>query len=230
MQPVRVLVVEDIASTAELIRRALEADGMQVAVASTMAGARTHLADRVADVVVVDVELPDGSGLDLLRDPRWRTVAPVVVLSSRRAEHERMEGLDAGAEDYVVKPFFPRELATRVRRAASRSPQQRTARPAALHFDGLTIDIASREVVSQGRRVNLTGRELDLLAHLASFPRRVFSRADLLREVWDSSPEWQTPKTVTEHVRRVRAKVEADPSNPRWIITVGREGYRFEPN
>lgn len=226
--PVHVLVVEDTPSTAELIRRALESDGMHVTVAGCLDEARAQLAACAPDVMVLDVELPDGSGLDLLRDPRFGTAAPAVVLSSRQTEHDRVSGLDAGAEDYVVKPFYPRELATRVRRAAHRVLHQRAAQPTTLAFDGLRIDVAARQVFVDDRPVELTDRELDLLAHLASFPRRVFSRGELLREVWDSSPEWQTPKTVTEHVRRIRSKIEADPSNPRWIVTVGRAGYRFE--
>lgn len=227
--PLRVLVVEDTQATAALVRRSLEADGMDVSVVGSLADARAWLASRVPDVMVLDVELPDGSGLDLLRDPRLGRVAPAVVLSTRHAEHDRVGGLDAGAEDYVPKPFYPRELATRVRRAAGRRSQERAARPSVLEFDGLTIDVASRDVVVDGEPVELTSREFDLLVHLASFPRQVFSRADLLRRVWDSSPEWQTPKTVTEHVRRVRTKIEPDPSAPRWIVTVGRSGYRFDP-
>jgi DNA-binding response OmpR family regulator len=223
----QVLVVEDTPSAAELIRRSLEADGMQVSVVGTLGEAREWLAAQAPDVMVLDVELPDGSGLDLLRDPRLGTVAPAVVLSTRQAEHDRVGGLEAGAEDYVPKPFYPRELATRVRRVAGRGVQER---PATLEFDGLTIDVAARDVLVNGETVDLTTREFDLLVHLASFPRRVFSRDDLLRQVWDSSPEWQTTKTVTEHVRRVRAKIEPDSTDPRWIVTVGRSGYRFEPS
>jgi DNA-binding response OmpR family regulator len=228
--PLRVLVIEDAASAAELIRRSLERDGMQVSVVATLSEARAWLAEQVPDVMVLDVELPDGSGLDLLRDPRLGTIAPAVVLSTRQAEHDRVGGLEAGAEDYLPKPFYPRELATRVRRAATRGSQERLARPAVLAFEGLSIDLVAREVRVGGTTVELTSREFALLAHLAAFPRRVFSRADLLREVWDSSPEWQTPKTVTEHVRRVRIKIELDPSDPRWIVTVGRIGYRFDPS
>lgn len=227
--PLQVLVVEDTPAVAELVRRALVADGMQVEHAPTLRAARRRLSKGALDVVVLDVELPDGSGIDLLRDPRFGTVAPVVVLSSRQSEDDRLTGLGAGAEDYVVKPFFPRELAARVRRAASRRHEARSDHLDTLAFDGLEIDLGAREVRVGGAPVHLTDRELDLLVHLATFPRRVFSRADLLSAVWDSSPEWQTPKTVTEHVRRVRLKVEPDPSRPRWIVTVGRAGYRFEP-
>ncbi len=224
----RVLVVEDTPSTAEFIRRALESDGMQVTIAGSLEDARTYLAARVPDALVLDVELPDGSGLDLLRDPRFGATAPAVVLSSRQAEDDRVTGLRAGAEDYVVKPFYPRELATRVRRAAERELHERAARQPVLDFGELRLDLAAREVFVGNRAIDLTNREFDLLAHLASFPRRVFSRADLLRDVWDSSPDWQTPKTVTEHVRRIRSKIEDDASEPRWIVTVGRAGYRFE--
>lgn len=227
--PLQVLVVEDTPDIAEVVRRALVADGMQVHLASTLAEARRRLSKGELDVVVLDVELPDGSGLDLLRDPRFGTVAPVVVLSSRQTEDDRLAGLGAGAEDYVVKPFFPRELAARVRRAATRQYEDRSARPDVLTFDGLEIDLGAREVRVGGATVDLTDRELDLLAHLATFPRRVFSRGELLRIVWDSSPDWQTPKTVTEHVRRIRQKIEQAPRDPRWIVTVGRVGYRFEP-
>lgn len=224
----RVLVVEDTASTAELIRRALESDDMQVTITTCLEDARTYLAAHAPDAMVLDVELPDGSGLDLLRDPRLGGTAPAVVLSSRQTEDDRVSGLKAGAEDYVVKPFYPRELATRVRRAADRERGERAPRQTILDFGALRLSLASREVFVEDQPIELTDREFELLAHLASYPRRVFSRAELLREVWDSSPEWQTPKTVTEHVRRIRAKIEADATEPRWVVTVGRAGYRFE--
>ena len=129
----------------------------------------------------------------------------------------------------MVKPFSPRELAARVnsvlRRAAPRSP----ATTGVLAFDGLTIDPRAREVHRDGELVELTPKEFDVLAHLATSPRQVFSRADLLQDVWQSSPDWQDPATVTVHVRRIRNKIESDPENPRWITTVWGVGYRFEP-
>lgn len=222
----RVLVVEDVAAIAALVRQALEAEGMEVHHVADLAGARDRLASRPPDVMVLDVELPDGSGLDLLQDRDGWDV-PVVILSSREDEADRVLGLDLGAEDYVVKPFFPRELAARVRRAAGRPA---AAPPSRLVFDGLVVDLASREVSVGGATVSLTGREFDLLAHLASAPRTVFSREDLLRDVWNSSSEWQSAATITEHVRRLRQKVETDPARPRRIVTVGRAGYRLEPD
>jgi DNA-binding response OmpR family regulator len=156
----------------------------------------------------------------------------VIVLTSRGAEADRVRGLDHGAEDYMVKPFFPRELAARVRRVAERRLSFTPATPSVLsplQFEGLTIDRASREVIVDGRRVHLTTREFDLLAHLAATPRIVCTRDGLLATVWNSSPEWQTATTVTEHVRRIRQKIERDPAKPRWIITVNGLGYRFAP-
>lgn len=228
--PLQVLVVEDSPAVAGLIRRALESDGMTIEVAVDLENARRSLGEHAPDVMVLDVELPDGSGIDLLRDPRYGAMAPAVVVSARRSEGDRLAGLEAGAEDYVVKPFYPRELAARVRLAAGRRTGGSAVRPTELVFGGLVIDLESRQVSLEGVVVELTDREHDLLAHLATFPRRVFSRADLLRDVWNSSPEWQTTKTVTEHVRRIRHKIEAEPTRPRWITTVGRAGYRFDPD
>lgn len=221
----RVLVVEDVGAIAALIRQALEAEGMSVHHVGDLAGARERLRSDPPDVMVLDVELPDGSGLEMLKEHGSRDV-PVVILSSRQDEMDRVVGLELGAEDYVVKPFLPRELAIRVRRAAERSSPAPSSR---LVVDDLVVDLASREVQVGGVPVSLTGREFDLLAHLASSPRTVFSREDLLRDVWDSSSEWQSASTVTEHVRRLRQKIEADPSQPRRIVTVGRAGYRLEP-
>lgn len=226
--PIRVLVVEDTDDTATLIRIALEADGMTVRRAADLGGARQSLASERPDVIVVDVHLPDGSGLDLVRKQATTTPVPVVVLSSSDAEIDRVLGLELGADDYMVKPFFPRELATRVRRAATRQPAK--TQGARVVLDGLLIDLDSREVAVDGASVSLTTREFDLLAHLAASPRTVFSRHDLLRDVWGSSPEWQSAATVTEHVRRLRQKVEPNPRRPQRIVTVGRAGYRLEPN
>lgn len=222
----KALVVEDSEPVSELVRRSLERDGFVVEVVTDLQGARSSLAsDRPPDVVVLDIGLPDGSGLELLREAPSNQSVPIVVVSSRQEELDRVLGLELGAEDYVVKPFLPRELATRVRRAASRP---RPEPPPRLTFGDIVVDLARREVEISGRRVSgLTRREFDLLAHLARASGRVVSRDELMRDVWHSSPEWQTPKTVTEHVRRVRQKIEQDPLNPALIVTVGRAGYRW---
>lgn len=222
----RALVVEDSAPVAALVVRSLESDGFVVDLVSDLHGARASLgAENPPDVVVLDIGLPDGSGLELLREAPGGPPVPIVVLSSRQEELDRVLGLELGAEDYVIKPFMPRELATRVRRAASRP---RSVSPPRLSFGDIVIDLATREVQVAGREVaGLTRREFDLLAHLARSSGRVVSRDELMRDVWHSSSEWQTPKTVTEHVRRVRQKIEEDPLNPSLIVTVGRAGYRW---
>ena len=226
------LVVDDAEPTRLLVARALAAEGFIVDRAADAREARSYLTNTPPDVVVLDVELPDASGFDLLREITQSSGIPVVLLTGRGREADRVHGLEQGAEDYVVKPFFPRELAARVRRAAGRprtATHDHVPGPTRLVFDSLSIDIVTREVAIDARLVDFTSREFDLLAHLAGTPRKVFSRDELLASVWHSSPEWQSPKTVTEHVRRIRQKIEADPRRPRWIRTVSGAGYRFEP-
>lgn len=222
---IQVLVVEDDPDMAELIRQTLESDGMTVHQASDLAAARAELANRPPDVVVLDLQLADGSGLDLLRDPATLAEAPAVILSARHSEVDRIVGLEMGAEDYVPKPFFPRELAMRVRRAAGRRQPSPASR---LDVGELSVDLRSRETAVRGAPVALTDREFELLAYLAASPGRVIGRDELLRAVWQSEPTWQSSKTINEHVRRLRTKIEDDPGVPRRIITVGRAGYRLD--
>ncbi len=179
------------------------------------------------DLVVLDVSLPDLSGLDLLRQFRIVGDVPVIMLSGRGDEADRVAGLESGADDYVVKPFYPRELAARVRSLLRRSGAR--TRPSVLEFDELTIDTASRQALLHGLPVELTAREFDLLEFLASAPRQAFSRAQLLQRVWGSSSAWQQESTVTEHVRRIRRKLGVEADQSRWIATVRGFGYRFEP-
>lgn len=223
----RVLVVDDEPRVREVVARYLQRDGYEVQVAVDGEGARQSLVDFMPDLVVLDIMLPADSGLEILRDIRRRGELPVILLTARAEEADRVAGLELGADDYVVKPFSPRELTARVRSVLRRA----TPRPVLerLVFEGLTIDMASREVSVDGTEVELTAREFDLLAFLASSPRQVFSRGQLLKQVWDSSTEWQDPATVTVHVRRLRQKIDADPQNPRWVTTVWGVGYRFEP-
>lgn len=220
------LVVEDALPVRAVVVEALRRDGFLVNEAASGEEARSQLAKEPPDVIVLDLVLPDVSGFELLREIVAAGTAPVVVLSGRGDELDRLLGLELGAEDYVVKPFYPRELVARVRRASQRgvhlnhSPSD-TA--------GLVVDRKSRQVWVRGRPVITSKREFDLLAHLASSPRQVFSREALLRDVWGSSSTMQSPKTVTEHIRRLRQKVEDDPTRPRWIVTVGSAGYRLDP-
>ena len=221
-----VLVVDDIPEARAMARRALEQDGVRVSEAADGRSALAAVDGERPDLVLLDLSMPGMSGLEVLAQLRRTSDVPVMVLSGREDESDRVLALDLGADDYVLKPFLVRELPARIRSVLRRY------RPAAgerLSFEDLEIRLPEREVVVHGKTVDLTSREFDLLAKLAANPRRVFSRPDLLREVWESSGDWQDPATVTEHVRRVRRKIEADPERPRWIVTVRNAGYRFEP-
>jgi DNA-binding response OmpR family regulator len=190
--------------------------------------ARTALAvldGATPDLVIVDVDLPDSEGFDVLRVMRRATDGPVIVVTARDAETDRIAGLDLGADDYVVKPFSIGELMARVRAVGRRT------RPAAaeggLRFGDLLIDRRSREVSVGQTRITLTHREFDLLAYLAASPGQVFSRDQLLDQVWGSSSAWQDSKTVTEHIRRLRQKLDVSPGTIDWIRTVHGVGYAF---
>jgi two-component system phosphate regulon response regulator PhoB len=228
---IRVLVAEDDPDLSTFLRDALEAEGMDVQLAPDGAAALLAVGAEPPDIVLLDLELPDLDGLDVLSAVRKRGQLPVIVLSGRRMEEDRIAGLELGADDYVVKPFSARELAARIRTVLRRSEHTdgEAAAGEVIVHDDLVIDRGSREVTVAGTRVELTKREFDLLAFLAAHPRRVFSRQELLTEVWGSSEDWQVPATVTEHVRRVRLKLEGDPANPRWIHNVRGVGYRFAP-
>ena len=226
--PIRVLVAEDDVDLQGFLRDTLEAEGMTVQAASDGAGALLAVGSEPPDIVLLDLDLPDLDGLDVLTAIRKRGDLPIIVLTGRRLEQDRVSGLERGADDYVVKPFSARELVARIRTVLRRSDHTSESEAAdVLTFDGLVIDPTARDVTVDGRTVELTKREFDLLAFLAAHPRRVFSRQELLSEVWGSSEEWQVPATVTEHIRRVRLKIEPDPANPRWIHNVRGVGYRF---
>jgi len=224
----RVLVVDDDEAVRTLLARLLELEGYVVDEAPDARTALDLMQARPPDLLLLDIMLPGQDGLDLLATLRRRGDLPVILLTARDQEADRVVGLRLGADDYVVKPFSPAELSARIatvlRRSAGRSRGSR------LVFDGLELDLASREVYVGGRLVEMPAREFDLLAFLAGSPRQVFSRDQLLDQVWSSSGDWQDPGTVTEHVRRVRRRIEADPDAPRWIRTVRGAGYRFEPD
>jgi DNA-binding response OmpR family regulator len=227
-----VLVVDDEPMVLEVVARYLELDGHSVHQASTGAEALRWLSVNDPALVVLDVMLPGVDGLTILRTIREKGDVPVVLLTARAEEVDRVVGLELGADDYVVKPFSPRELAVRVRnllRRANGAAPPTAGAANVLRFDGLVVDPAAREVTAAGQVVVLTPKEFDLLHHLATSPRQVFSRHQLLDAVWASSPDYQDPATVTVHVGRLRQKIEADPEHPRWITTTWGVGYRFEP-
>jgi DNA-binding response OmpR family regulator len=228
----RVLVVDDEPTVRDVVAQYLRRDGHEVVEVGDGDDALSQLADDPPDLVVLDQMLPGTDGLEILRRLRATSDVPVIMLTALAEEGDRVTGLEAGADDYVVKPFSPRELAARVNGVLRRAHNRDDANGgpvAIIEFDGLRIDRSAREVHLRGEPVDFTPKEFDLLAYLATAPRTVFSRADLLREVWQSSPDWQDPATVTVHVRRIRNKIEPDPEHPRWISTVWGVGYRFEP-
>jgi DNA-binding response OmpR family regulator len=222
-----ILVVDDDDEIRALLARTLGADGFRVTSAANASSAIAALASRPPDLVVLDVMLGGDDGLDLLGTIRRTNDTPVILLTGKGAESDRVLGLKLGADDYLVKPFSPAELSARITSVLRRS------RPGGARtvfdFGELRIDTGTREVEVGGEAITLTAREFDLLAFMAASPRQVFGRDQLLQRVWSSSSDWQDPATVTEHVRRVRRKIEADPDLPRWLTTVRGVGYRFEP-
>jgi len=225
--PSNILVVDDETDVRSLIADALQRAGHAVVECSEGRTALVLIVRGGIDLVVLDLGLPSISGIEVLTKLRPTSDVPVVILSARSEESDRVLGLRLGADDYLTKPFSPRELVARVesvlRRTRREPPGQR------LEFAGLVVDTRTREVLVAGTAVEMTNREFDVLVHLAASPRQVFSRAKLLRDVWASSPEWQQSTTVTEIVRRIRLKIEPDAEHPRWIKTIRSVGYRFEP-
>jgi DNA-binding response OmpR family regulator len=223
----KVLVVDDEPTIREIVVSYLERDGFKTLEAADGNRARELLETDPPDLVVLDVMLPGTDGLELCRWIRSRSRLPVIMLTARGEESDRIVGLELGADDYVTKPFSPRELAARVRTVLRRAETD-VVEEERLSYDGLVVDSATREVTRDGNLLRLTAREFDLLWFLASHPRRVFSREHLMRRVWGYSAALDTG-TVTVHMRRLREKIEDDPSHPRHLETVWGVGYRFAP-
>ena len=221
-----VLVVDDEPLVLDVVSRYLERDGYRVVTAGDGDGARRLIESEGPSLVLLDVMLPGKTdGLDLCRWIRSSSELPVILLTARVEEADRIVGLELGADDYVTKPFSPRELATRVRTVLRRAhsgepPVER------ISVGPLELDAATREACCAGEPLALTAKEFDLLWFLASNPDRVFSRDQLMDRVWGYSAALDTG-TVTVHVRRLREKLEADPSSPRLVETVWGVGYRF---
>lgn len=224
-----VLVVDDDAAIRTVVRWQLDDAGFSVIEADDGATALRRIRDDHPTLVVLDLSLPRLGGLDVLRSLRdgqaGRSDTPVIVLSGRSGETDRIVGLDLGADDYLVKPFSPGELAARVRSVLRRSSAELSGEVIVL--GSMRIEPASRRVLVDETDVDLTPKEFDLLAFLATHPRRVFTRSQLLDKVWNSSSEWLGEATVTEHVHRLRLKLEQDPSQPQLLRTVRGVGYQL---
>lgn len=225
----RVLIVDDDPAMRALVHRSVLPGASSIKHAGDGETALSLLKNNETDVVILDLELPRMNGLEVLLRVRRDLDTPVIILSGRVDESDRVLGLDLGADDYIVKPFLPRELLSRVRAVTRRAGQGRDKRSQPLVFGPLVIDRDTREVRNAGGVVALTAKEFDLLCFLASSPRRVFSREDLLEGVWGSSAKWQDPATVTEHVRRVRNRLEEAGGSGAWLRTVRSQGYAFTP-
>ena len=223
----RLLVVDDDDQLRSMLVRILELEGYEIDQAADAKQATAMFANKRPDLVLLDVVMPNEDGFDFLTRIRRISDVPIILLTGKGRESDRIQGLRLGADDYVVKPFSPGELAARITSVLRRTkPKDETKM---LDFGDLCIDLSSRDVVVNGLAIETTAKEFDLLAFLAKSPRQVFTRDQLLEQVWESSSAWQDGATVTEHVRRLRRKIESNPDRPRWVRTVRGVGYRFEP-
>ncbi|MET8148648.1 response regulator transcription factor [Actinoplanes sp. NPDC049668] len=225
----RILVVDDDPTVSDVVRRYLEQDGCRVRLASDGSDALAAVAEEVPDLVVLDLMMPGIDGLEVCRRLRGSLPdLPVVMLTALGEEADRVAGLEVGADDYVTKPFSPRELVLRIRSVLRRAAPAASGEPAVLTDGDLVVDTGRRVARLGGAPLALTVREFDLLVFLLRNPARAWSRAELLDRVWG----WQfgDQSTVTVHVRRLREKIEPDPATPRRLLTAWGVGYTYEPS
>lgn len=220
-----VIVVDDDREVRGIVRDILEQDGYQVTAVADGEALLAMVHRHHPDLVILDMMLPGMQGLEVLRHLQDHDRIPTIVVTGKTGESDRVVGLELGADDYMVKPFSHPELLARVHAVLRRAQVPQAAE--VLDFGDLTIDLRTRDVMIEGESVDLTALEFDLLAFLASSPRQVFSRETLLDRVWGSSAEWQTTATVSEHIHRLRRKIEPDPALPTRIETLRGAGYRF---
>lgn len=229
MNRTQILIVEDEPSIAEVVRLYIRRAGYQVQVANDGQDALDILNTELPDLVILDLMLPKVDGLTITRWLRDQSDIPIIMLTSRREEVDRIAGLEMGADDYVVKPFSPQELVSRVRAVLRRTKSATdTLSEKPISFNNLSINPQTRVVRANDSDVSLTAKEFDMLWLFAQYPRRVFTRDQLLEQIWGIS-EYIDPSTVTVHIRRLREKIELNPSEPKHIITIWGVGYKFEP-
>lgn len=224
----KIVIVEDEPSISEVVSLYLKRAGYAVTSYADGVQALKALNAQLPDLIILDVMLPGMDGFALTRQLRDHSDVPIILLTSRRDETDRIAGLELGADDYVVKPFSPQELVSRVRAVLRRSGSlQETGTDNVLVFGDLSINPQTRLVSLKEQEINLTAKEFDLLHHMALRPRQVFTREQLLESIWGIS-EYIDPSTVTVHIRRLREKIEEDPGSPSHIVTVWGVGYKFE--
>ena len=225
----QILIIEDEPSIREILTLYLERSGYMVVALEDGDQADRWLKEHLPDLIIMDLMLPGIDGYALTARIRARSDVPIIMLTSRREEVDRIAGLEMGADDYVVKPFSPQEVVSRVRAVLRRAaPRGMQPGEPITEIGDLVIDPNTREVTKSGELCELTAREFDLLNLLAKNPRRVFSRDQLLDQVWGGS-DFIDPGTVTVHIRRLREKIEEDASQPQHLITIWGVGYRFDP-
>jgi two-component system, OmpR family, response regulator ResD len=225
----RILIVEDEATVAEVVARYLARDGYTVRRVADGADALPVARDFRPDLVILDIMLPHRSGMDICRELRAQGNTAIIMLTARDEETDKILGLGLGADDYMTKPFSPRELVARVKAVLRRAagPSSGEAGHDVIRAGDVEIDMATRRVTRGDVAIDLTAKEFDLLAHIAAHPGRVYTREHLLRAVWGYD-YFGDDSTVTVHVRRLREKLEPDPARPRYVTTVWGVGYRFE--
>jgi DNA-binding response OmpR family regulator len=222
----RILLVDDEPDLRAMLRRYLQAEGFEVTDAADGDAALSRLRGSTTDLILLDVAMPGKDGFTVLQEIRRTSDVPVIMLTARAEEVDRVVGLTIGSDDYVTKPFSPRELVARIRAVLRRGRSGRQDADDTLAFDGITLDPATREIAVEGRPVELSALEFDLLAALASAPGRVFTRAQLLERVWG----WDyfgAERVVDVHIGNLRKTLGDDASNPRFIGTVRGVGYKF---
>jgi two-component system, OmpR family, response regulator RegX3 len=220
----RILVVEDETAIAEPLAEHLAREGFEAEIASTIEAAEKSLQAGMPDAILLDVMLPDGNGRDLAKSVRRTSDVPIIMVTARGEELDRVVGLELGADDYVVKPFSARELTARIRAILRRGRPERP--PGPIEIDGIALDPASRTVTKDGEPVELAAKEFDLLHMLMANAGNVSRREQIMDEVWD--PHWFGPtKTLDVHISWLRKKLEDDPHDPRLIVTVRGVGFRF---
>jgi DNA-binding response OmpR family regulator len=223
-----ILVVDDEATVREVVRRYLERDGFTVREAADGYQALDAIRDETPDLIVLDLMLPGIDGLSLTQHLRQDQHIPIIMLTAKGEASDRIRGLDLGADDYIAKPFSPQEVVSRVRAVLRRAGGEAVPTSGrVIEYQSLRIDSVSRSVAIAGEELSLTAKEFDLLYYFASHPRQVFSRAQLLDQVWGDEL-YTDPSTVTVHIRRLREKIEAEPSKPQYLLTVWGVGYKFE--
>jgi len=220
-------VVDDDPTVAEVVDRYLSNAGFDVDRAADGPAALRMVAAAAPDLVVLDLMLPGLDGIEVCRRLREHAAIPVIMLTARGEEADRVAGLECGADDYVTKPFSPRELTLRVRSVLRRANESPPPGSGVLRAGGLVVDAAARTATRDGGSLGLTVREFDLLLYLLRHPGRAFTRAELLEQVWGWT--FGDPSTVTVHIRRLREKVEDEPTTPRLLVTVWGVGYRYDP-